>query len=152
MYPRAYNSKLSCFFLYCKLRLSCVVLVQDCIIPNYSQTTPLRPTMLREPISLLFNQHPGYYPGPKQPGHEANHSPPSIAKIRNSCSYTSTPPTCLYGVDRTDIFHSITLSFYALIHPRSFPSHRFICCLCQYKFVLHVSKIYMQCILYHILN
>ena len=54
------------------------------------------------------------------------------------------------GQERYLSFH-----YLALLHPTSFPSHRFICCLChscQYTFVLHVSKIYMQCILYHILN
>ena len=47
----------------------------------------VRPTMLWKPTSLLFNQHRGY-----SPGHEANHSPPSTAKVRNSRSYTSTTP------------------------------------------------------------
>jgi len=91
MYPRAYASQLPCFFVHYILKFRCVVLVQDCFIPNYSPTTPLRPTMLRGPTSLLFNQHRGYYPGSKEPGHEANHSPPLIAKVRNSCSYTLHP-------------------------------------------------------------
>jgi len=34
----------------------------------------------------------------KQPGHEADHSPPSSAEVKNACSYTSTPPVCLHGV------------------------------------------------------
>ena len=97
---------------------------------------PVRPTMLREPTSLLFNQHRGYSPGPKQPGHEDNHSPQSIAKVRNSCSYTSTSPICLYSMDKKDIFHSLTSFFYAILYPKSFPSYPSICCLChscQYK-------------------
>jgi hypothetical protein len=32
------------------------------------------------------------------PGREANHSPPSSAEVKNSCSYISTPPTRLHGV------------------------------------------------------
>jgi hypothetical protein len=33
-------------------------------------------------------------------GCEVNHSPPSSAKVKNERCYTSTPPICLYGVDR----------------------------------------------------
>jgi hypothetical protein len=36
--------------------------------------------------------------GVKQLGHEADHSPPSRAKVRNAQSYTSTQPLCLHGV------------------------------------------------------
>ena len=36
----------------------------------------------------------------KQSGSEANDSPLSNAKVHNECSYTSTPPICLHGVDR----------------------------------------------------
>jgi hypothetical protein len=35
--------------------------------------------------------------GVKQLGHEADHSPPSSAKV-NAWSYTSTPPICLHGM------------------------------------------------------
>ena len=35
----------------------------------------------------------------KQRGHEVDHSCPSGAKVKNEWSYTSTPPTCLHGVD-----------------------------------------------------
>jgi len=34
--------------------------------------------------------------GVKQPGCEADHSPPSIAKVKNVWSYTSTPPISLH--------------------------------------------------------
>jgi len=30
--------------------------------------------------------------GVKQPGHEADHSPPSCARVKKAWSYTSTPP------------------------------------------------------------
>ena len=40
----------------------------------------------------------GFLPlGIKQPGREANYSPPSSAKVRNEWSYTSAPPVCLPG-------------------------------------------------------
>jgi len=29
-------------------------------------------------------------------GHDVDHSPPSSAKVKNDCSYTSTPPTYLF--------------------------------------------------------
>jgi hypothetical protein len=36
--------------------------------------------------------------GVKQPGSEADHSPPSSAKVKNVWSYTPTPLICLHGV------------------------------------------------------
>jgi len=33
----------------------------------------------------------GSFAGVKQPGHEADHSPPSSAKVKNAWNYTSTP-------------------------------------------------------------
>jgi hypothetical protein len=36
--------------------------------------------------------------GVKQPGHEADHSPPSSVEVKNVWSYTSTPPIHLHGV------------------------------------------------------
>jgi hypothetical protein len=36
--------------------------------------------------------------GVKQSGHEADHSSPSNAEIKNVCSYTSAPPVRLHGV------------------------------------------------------
>jgi hypothetical protein len=36
--------------------------------------------------------------GVKQPGREADHSPPSSAEGKNAWSYTSTPPIRLHGV------------------------------------------------------
>jgi len=42
----------------------------------------------------------GYFPegGVNRPGREADHSSPFSAEARNLWSYTSPPPTCLYGV------------------------------------------------------
>jgi hypothetical protein len=39
----------------------------------------------------------GSFPGIKQPWHEADHSPPSNAKVKNVWRYTSTPPR-LHGM------------------------------------------------------
>jgi hypothetical protein len=36
--------------------------------------------------------------GVKRPHPEADHSPPSSAKVKNACSYTYTPPIRLHGV------------------------------------------------------
>jgi len=38
------------------------------------------------------------FPGVKRPEREADHSPPSIAKVKNAWSYTSTSPVRLHGV------------------------------------------------------
>jgi hypothetical protein len=40
----------------------------------------------------------GSFPGVKQQGCEADHSPPSSAEVRNTWSYTSTPPIHLNGM------------------------------------------------------
>jgi hypothetical protein len=34
----------------------------------------------------------------KRPQSEADHSPPSTTEVKKACSYTSTPPICIYGV------------------------------------------------------
>jgi len=54
---------------------------------TYSPSGPvLRPT--QPPVQWV----PGALtPGIKQLGHEADCSPPSSAKVKNACSYTSTP-------------------------------------------------------------
>jgi hypothetical protein len=52
------------------------------------------------------------FPGVKRPGHEANHSSPSSAKVKNEWSYTSTPSVCLHGVDREDF-----ILFYLYFYP-----------------------------------
>jgi len=53
----------------------------------------LRPTQL--PIQWV----PGALSlGLKQLGHEADHSPPSSANVKNVWGHTSTPPICLHGM------------------------------------------------------
>jgi len=50
--------------------------------------------------------HPASYPmgtgalclGVKRPGHEADHSPPSNAKVKNGCSFIYTAPIRLHDV------------------------------------------------------
>jgi hypothetical protein len=36
--------------------------------------------------------------GVKQPGHEADHSPPTSAEVKKTWIYIATPPICLNGV------------------------------------------------------
>jgi hypothetical protein len=55
---------------------------------SYCNSNPGRPA--RSLYSLAFA-------GVKWLGHEADHSPPSTADIKNAWSYTSTPP-CLHGM------------------------------------------------------
>lgn len=42
-----------------------------------------------EKPSLLLNEYRGFFLQSKQPGNETNHSPPSRAKVKNDCRYTS---------------------------------------------------------------
>jgi hypothetical protein len=44
-------------------------------------------------------------PGVKQPQHEADHSPPSITKVKNAWSYTSTPPFVIVVCTETTPFN-----------------------------------------------
>jgi hypothetical protein len=47
---------------------------------------------------------PGFFSlGVKRPGRDANHSPPPSAEVKNSWSYTSTPPVRLHGVVLTTL-------------------------------------------------
>jgi hypothetical protein len=62
-------------------------------------SSPPRPERFWSPPSLLSNGYREALPlGAKGPRREANHSPPSSAEVKNAWSYTSTPPTRLYGV------------------------------------------------------
>jgi hypothetical protein len=54
-------------------------------------------------LALRFTQTPnqwvpGFLPRRKAPGHEADHSPPSSAEVKNTWSYTSTHPIRLHDV------------------------------------------------------
>jgi hypothetical protein len=60
----------------------------------------------RHRIQAGSGTHPASYPigkrypslGVKRPVHEADHSPPSSAEVKNAWSYTSTPPIRLHSV------------------------------------------------------
>jgi hypothetical protein len=55
---------------------------------------PRPPDRLRGPPSLLSNGYWGLLsPGVKRPGREADHLPPTIAEVKNTCIYT-----CLHGI------------------------------------------------------
>jgi hypothetical protein len=56
-------------------------------------SSPHRPDRLWSSPSLLSNRYQGaLFLGVKQLGHEADHSPPTSAKIKKTWIYTSTPP------------------------------------------------------------
>jgi hypothetical protein len=60
---------------------------------KYFLFSPQRPDQFRSPPGLLPNKYRGFLPrGIKWPGREANHSPPTSAKITNEWNYTFTPP------------------------------------------------------------
>jgi len=63
-------------------------------------SSPKHPDQLRGPSSLLLDGQYSSFPGVKWQGHEANHSPPSGAEVKNEWSYTSTPSISLYRVVR----------------------------------------------------
>jgi hypothetical protein len=52
------------------------------------------------PAGLLWNKYWDISLRVKEPVHEVNNSPPSSAKVKNECSYISTAPPCLHGMDR----------------------------------------------------
>lgn len=61
------------------------------------------------PPSLLFKAYRDSSPGVRRPGCEIAHIPSCSAEVRNGCSYTSTSPVCIYGVDKEKIiphFHT----------------------------------------------
>jgi hypothetical protein len=50
-------------------------------------------------IVYISNGYQGLFPCEvKWLGHEADHSLPSNAKVKNAWSFTSTPPICLHGI------------------------------------------------------
>ena len=58
---------------------------------------------LCSPLTLLASTYRCPFPQVDWPGNAADHSRPSIVWVKNGRSHTSTPLTCLHGVDR-DIF------------------------------------------------
>jgi len=59
-----------------------------------------RPLQLWGPPTLLFNGYRYCFRGLKRLGREVNHSPSFSAEVKNGWCCTSTPPLCLYGVNR----------------------------------------------------
>ena len=59
----------------------------------------LTPALLHPP-RLLFNEYKQLSSMVTWPGHKANHSLPTNAKVKNICSYTSTPTMHLHGTPR----------------------------------------------------
>jgi hypothetical protein len=52
-------------------------------------------------------------PGLKQPGREADHTPPSTAEVKNERGYASAPPAVLHDVYRNNCtsFHTAAAEF-----------------------------------------
>ena len=56
--------------------------------------------LFQGPHSLLFRMYPGSFPGVKRPSLEVNHLLASGVEVKNEWSCATTPPVCIYGVDR----------------------------------------------------
>jgi hypothetical protein len=63
------------------------------------------------PLTFLFNGYRSSFLGVVRPERDTDHLPSSSGKVKNKCSYTSTPPVCLHGMDR-DNFTVVPLQFY----------------------------------------
>jgi hypothetical protein len=78
-------------------------------------TSPHCPDQLWGPPKLLSNGYWGAFsPGVKQLGHEADHSPPTIAEVKKMRIYTDSP-ICLRGVVLNYLSTGITLRFTFMI-------------------------------------
>jgi hypothetical protein len=71
-------------------------MTEVCFLSGVEKVIPFFVTMSK--LALRPTQSPNQwvlgalFPRVKQSGHEADHSPPSGAKAKDMCSYTSTPP------------------------------------------------------------
>jgi hypothetical protein len=63
---------------------------------------PKCPDWLWGPPSLPFKGYWSSLLGVKRPRREVKHSPPTSAEVKYEWNYTSTPPTCHYGVGTQD--------------------------------------------------
>jgi hypothetical protein len=61
-------------------------------------SSPQRLDRLWDPLSLLFIGNRGLSEGVKQPGREADHSPPASAEVKNAWIYTSNRPIRIHRV------------------------------------------------------
>jgi hypothetical protein len=73
----------------------------------------------------------------KQSGNEADHSPPSDAKVKSAWSYTSTPPVRFYGVVLSIV--PVTIIFF-ITNQHEFPfaavAAKMICTQCKIRIEL----------------
>jgi hypothetical protein len=83
-----------------------------------------RPDRLWGPPSLLSNGHrEAIFPGVKRPESEADHSPPTSAKVKKTWMYASTPPYVLnYLSTGTSIYFYQTTRFHNPEHEESSPA------------------------------
>jgi hypothetical protein len=65
---------------------------EDFLSPKYR-------SHLTGPRSLLFNGYQSALPAVYLARYEVDHLPSSSVEVRNECSYTSTPPVCLYNTE-----------------------------------------------------
>ena len=68
---------------------------------QHMQEVVCTPKLYRPAKGLLFNCYWVSFPEIKKLEHEADHSNPSSAQVQNEWSYTSTPPVCIHGVERS---------------------------------------------------
>jgi len=81
------------------------------------------------------------YPGVKRQVREVDHSPPSSDEAKNECSYTSTPPIRLHGLDRDNFTFSVL----------RWKKHKFLqLCECCHKIksLKHTKLLYTDVILH----
>jgi hypothetical protein len=75
-----------------------------------SRDLSLSITPILGPTQSPTHGQPGSFSDVKRPGREADHSPPSCVDVKNEWSYFSTPPICIYGVDRNPFIFTSFLS------------------------------------------
>jgi hypothetical protein len=71
--------------------------VQFSVGPRNCSLLQKWPDGLWDPPSLLFCGYQASFPGLKWPGHDINHSPPSVAKVKNDWSCTFNAHVFLHG-------------------------------------------------------
>jgi hypothetical protein len=69
-----------------------------------------------EPTQPAVQQVPEFFLRIKGPGHEVDHLPPSSAEVKNEWSCTSTPPICLYVVERNNFVFTLLTFIYLYIY------------------------------------
>jgi hypothetical protein len=67
-------------------------------------SSPKCPDQLCCPSHPFFDQYCISFLGAEQPGHEVNHSSPSIAEVKNGWNSTSTLHVSSHGMDRDKLY------------------------------------------------